>query len=94
MKALEAARKAAEEEEKAEKARVQNALEEKADDTVDIKAEKQESAGFTLPFGAEQYLGKYLWTNKELKDHRMDEKYESWQKSLEEYLEIIETAKK
>lgn len=41
-----------------------------------------------------KYLGKYLWTNKELKDHRMDEKYESWQKSLEEYLGTVETAER
>lgn len=40
------------------------------------------------------YLGKYLFENKDLKDHRMDEKYNHWNKSLEEYLKTIQTASK
>lgn len=40
------------------------------------------------------YLGKYLFENKELKDHRFDEKYDHWNKSLEEYLKTLEKAKK
>ena len=40
------------------------------------------------------YLGKYLSTTRDLKDHRMDKKYEDWNKSLESYLKTIETAKK
>lgn len=40
------------------------------------------------------YLGKYLSTNKDLTDHRFDEKYDHWNKSLELYLETIETVEK
>ena len=40
------------------------------------------------------YLGKYLFENKDLEDHRMDEKYSHWNKSLEEYLKTIQTASK
>ena len=38
------------------------------------------------------YLGKYLTTTRDLKDHRLDKKYENWNKSLDSYIKTIETA--
>lgn len=38
------------------------------------------------------YLGKYLSTTRDLKDHRLDKKYENWNKSLDSYIKTIETA--
>lgn len=41
-----------------------------------------------------KFLGKYLVDNKNLTDHRTDKKYEHWNKSLDSYLQTLDTAKK
>ena len=40
------------------------------------------------------YIGKYLSENKELADRRLDDKYNHWDKSLDEYLKTVQIAKK